>query len=157
MAEWRLKQLRRLDVQSIRQAAQHGDGRCMHPALDQAHIFRAHAGAIRQLLLAQLLFVAEPPNVARHDLLEIHKGARNRIEKYASRKYTSNSTRAPSLGMFTKSNLLEVPWAQRHLSPKPGMRLVYVLEGIGGTTRSLRTWHDPRTNRYVDVFSDESC
>lgn len=53
--------------------------------------------------------------------------------------------------------MLEVPWTQRHKPPKSDMRLVYSLDRIGGTTRCLRTWLDLRTNRLIDVFSDDSC
>lgn len=37
------------------------------------------------------------------------------------------------------------------------MRLVFALEGIGGTTRCLRTWRDPKSGDLIDVFTDDGC
>jgi hypothetical protein len=66
------QKLSRVDPQRVCYLSKHCNARRNFAALDRANIARAQSGALGQLLLRQILIVAFPTQVSRHDLLKIH-------------------------------------------------------------------------------------
>lgn len=65
--------------QRTRELSKYRDTRRYIAALDCAHIARAQAGAVGQLLLRYLSVMTCPTQIPRHDLLEIHGAMGTRI------------------------------------------------------------------------------
>lgn len=66
------QEILRVDFERTSQSTQNCDAHGHVRALDRADISRAETGAMRQLFLRQLPFVANATQICGHDLVEIH-------------------------------------------------------------------------------------